>query len=392
MNDRISMLSDSILKKIISIRHDLHSHPEIKLQETQTASKIEAFLDEAGIKHRRCAGTGVIGVIGRGNGHTVALRADIDALPIPDHSNLPWASVNSNTSHACGHDGHTAILLGTAWVLKQMEAELPGTVVCFWQPAEEGAAGADKMIRDGALANPSPEAIFAVHGWPNIAVGKAGYRFGPSMASTDDFIITVKGKGTHGAMPHAGIDPIVTAARIVEGIQLIRSRMVNPLSPLVITVGSIHGGSAVNVIPDEVILTGTIRTLDTETRRIIPPLMERMIVETAKASGAEAEFNLTAGYPPVINEERATAFARDALDDILGAENVVEIKEPVMGGEDFAYYLEKIPGTFLRIGVGDRPPLHNSKYDFNDEAIPFGIRIMAGIAVRFLEKGLPFSP
>ena len=387
MHDRIKQLADSVLEKIISIRHDLHSHPEIKQQETRTASTIESFLDQAGIKHRRCAGTGVIGVIGRGSGHTVALRADIDALPIPDHTNLPWSSATPNTTHACGHDGHTAILLGTAWVLKQMEAELTGTILCLWQPAEEGGAGAEKMIRDGALENPAPEAIFAIHGWPSLSVGKAGYRFGPALASTDDFVITVKGKGTHGAMPHAGIDPIVTAARIVEGIQLIRSRMINPLAPLVITVGSIHGGSAVNVIPDEVTLTGTIRTLDPETRRLIPPLMERMAVETARASGAEAEFNLTAGYPPVINEERATAFARDALRDILGADRVVEIKDPVMGGEDFAYYLEKIPGSFLRIGVGDRPPLHNSSYDFNDEAIPFGIRIMAGIAVRFLEKG-----
>jgi len=389
MNDRISQLADSVLEKIISIRHDLHRHPEIKLQETRTASTIESFLDQAGIKHRRCAGTGVIGVIGRGIGHTVALRADIDALPIPDHTNLPWSSATPNTAHACGHDGHTAILLGTAWVLKQMETELTGTILCLWQPAEEGGAGADKMIRDGALENPAPEAIFAVHGWPSMSVGKAGYRFGPALASTDDFVITVKGKGTHGAMPHAGIDPIVTAARIVEGIQLIRSRMINPLAPLVITVGSIHGGSAVNVIPDVVTLTGTIRTLDPETRRLIPPLMERMVVETARASGGEAEFNLTAGYPPVINEERATAFARDTLSDILGADRVVEIKDPVMGGEDFAYYLEKIPGSFLRIGVGDRPPLHNSSYDFNDETIPYGIRIMAGIAVRFLEKGLP---
>jgi amidohydrolase len=387
MNNKIGSLADSILEKIISIRHDIHKNPEIKLQESRTAAVIEAFLDEAGIKHRRCAQTGVIAAIGRRNGHTVALRADIDALPMPDHSNLPYSSVNPNASHACGHDGHTAILLGAAWVLKQMEEELPGTVSFLWQPAEEGGAGADKMIRDGALENPAPEAIFALHGWPSLGVGKAGYRFGPAMASTDDFIITVRGKGTHGAMPHAGIDPIVIAARIVEGIQLIRSRMINPLSPLVITIGTIHGGTAVNVIPDEVLLSGTIRTLDPETRRLIPPLMECMIIDTARASGGEAEFALTAGYPPVINEERTTAFARDALRDILGADNVVEIGNPVMGGEDFAYYLEKIPGAFLRIGLGDKPPLHNSSFDFNDEAIPYGIRIMAGIAVRFLEKG-----
>jgi amidohydrolase len=208
------------------------------------------------------------------------------------------------------------------------------------------------------------------------------------MASTDDYIITVRGKGTHGAMPHTGIDPIVTAARVVEGLQLIRSRMISPLAPAVVTVGTIHGGSAVNVIPDEVVMSGTIRTLDPETRRIIPGMVERMVRHTAEASGASGEFKLTAGYPPVINEERATAFALDTLQKTFGLEKIIEITEPVMGGEDFAYYLEKIPGTFLRLGVGDRPPLHNPKYDFNDASIPAGIRVMTSLALGFLEKGL----
>ena len=387
MNVRITQLAMRILDQVTRIRHDIHQHPEIKYQEVRTAGVIESFLEAAGISYRRCAGTGIVAVIGSG-GRTVALRSDIDALPMADHSALPYASVNEGAAHACGHDGHIAILLGAAWVLKQMEGELGGTVKLIWQPAEEGGAGADKMIRDGALEDPVPEAIFGLHGWPMIEIGVAGYRFGPAMASTDDFIITVKGKGTHGAMPHAGVDPIAIAARIVEGVQLIRSRMINPLSPLVITIGTIHGGSAVNVIPDEVVMSGTIRTLDPETRSMIPGLMDRMIVQTARASGGEAEFHITAGYPPVMNEERTTAFARDALRDILRPNNVMEIKEPVMGGEDFAYYLEKIPGTFLRLGVGQRPPLHNSAFDFNDEAIPSGIRIMAGIALRFLERGL----
>lgn len=204
------------------------------------------------------------------------------------------------------------------------------------------------------------------------------------MASTDDFELTVKGRGTHGALPHGGVDPIPIAARIVEGLQLIRSRMINPLKPMVVTVSTIHGGTAVNVIPDEVTMSGTIRCIDPETRKAIPGLMERMAVHTARASGGDAEFKLTAGYPPVICEERTTRFARDFLADILGKNNLFEIPEPVMGGEDFAFYLEKIPGTFLRLGVGDRPPLHNSSYDFNDEVIPYGVRIMAGIGARYL--------
>ena len=388
MNSRIAQLSEDIHEKVTLIRHDIHQHPEISYTESRTAGVIEAFLDEIGISHQRCTDTGVIGVIGTGDDHVVGLRSEIDALEMPDLSGLPYASVNEGIAHACGHDGHTAILLGTAWVLRQLENELHGTVKLIFQPAEEGGAGANKMIEHGVLDPPTPEAIFALHGWPGLSVGKAGFRFGSAMASVDNFEIVVKGKGTHGAMPHAGVDPITIAGRIIEGIQLIRSRMINPLKPVVITIGTIHGGSTVNVIPDKVTMTGTIRTLNPEIRAMVPPMMERMAVETARASNGEAVYSTLDGYPPTINEKRSTAFARDVLHEILGPENIVEIKEPVMGGEDFAYYLEKIPGTFLRLGVGDRPSLHNSLYDFNDEAIPVGIRIMAGIAVKFLECGL----
>lgn len=388
MNNRIAKLAEEIREKVTLIRHDIHQHPETGYNENRTAGVIRAFLEKTGVSCEKCSETGTFAVFGSGKGHVVGLRADIDALSMPDLSGLPYASVNEGVAHACGHDGHIAILLGTAWVLKQLESELTGTAKLIWQPAEEGGAGAERMIAHGVLDPPSPEAIFALHGWPTFPVGKAAFRFGPALAAVDNFRLVVTGKGTHGAMPHAGIDPITIAARIIEGIQLIRSRMINPLDPIVITVGSIHGGSTVNVIPDEVVMSGTIRSLDPETREKIPVLMERMAVETAKASGGSAAFEITDGYPPTINEERSTAFAREALNGILGPENVVEIKEPVMGGEDFAYYLEKIPGSFIRLGVGDRPALHNSSYDFNDEAIPVGIRIMAGIAMRFMVSGL----
>ncbi|MBT4482847.1 MAG: amidohydrolase [Candidatus Latescibacteria bacterium] len=388
MENRIASLSEDILEKITLIRHDIHQHPEIAYQESRTAETIETFLDESDIPHERCTDTGIVSVIGSGSGHVVGLRSDMDALSMPDLSGLPYASVNEGVAHACGHDGHIAILLGTAWVLKQLEGELSGTVKLIWQPAEEGGAGAEKMIRHGVLQSPAPEAIFALHGWPGLPVGKAAFRFGSALAAVDNFKIIVRGKGTHGAMPHAGVDPITIAARIIEGFQLIRSRMINPLDPIVISVGTIHGGSAVNVIPDEVTMTGTIRCLDRDTRCKIPVLMDRMAVETARASGGNATFTITDGYPPTINEERATAFARDVLCEILGMENVIEITQPVMGGEDFAYYLEKISGSFIRLGIGDRPALHNSSFDFNDDAIPFGIRMMTGIALNFLAKGL----
>jgi len=389
MDEKIGTLAQSILERVTEIRHDLHMHPEIAYTEKRTSRVIREFLDDIGVKNEQCTETGVTALVGPGGGRVVALRSDIDALPMPDHSGLPYASLNEGVCHACGHDGHTSILLGTAWALKQLEGELAGTVKLIWQPAEEGGAGAEKMIGQGVLENPRPEAIFALHGWPKLDVGKAAYRFGPAMAAVDNFEIRVTGRGSHGAMPHAGIDPIVIAARVVEGLQHVRSRMINPLDPVVVTIGTIHGGSAVNVIPDEVTLTGTIRCLDEDSRARIFENMERMAVNTAKASGGDAAFTVTDGYPPTINEERSTAFARDALNEILGGENTVEIGLPVMGGEDFSYYLKEIPGTFMRLGVGDKPPLHNAAYDFEDKAIPTGIRMMAGIAVRFLEKGLP---
>ncbi len=388
MNNQTYELSEKISEKMTLIRHDIHQHPETAYNESRTASVIEKFLDEINVSYKRYAGTGIAAVIGSGNGHVVGLRSEMDALPVLELSGVHYSSINKGISHACGHDGHIAILLGTAWVLKQIESKLKGKVKLIWQPAEEGGAGARKMLEEGVFDSPKPEAIFALHGWPSLPVGKVGYRFGAAMASTDNFEIIIKGKSTHGAMPHAGVDPITISARVIDGIQHIRSRMLNPLTPLVITVGTIHGGTAENIIPDEVKMTGTIRTIDPDTRNKIPDMLKRMAIETAKASGGNAVLNLLTGYPTTINESKATAFARDTLSDILGENNLFEIPEPVMGGEDFAYYLEKIPGTFLRLGVGERPPLHNSSYDFNDEAIPFGIKIMAGIAVRFLKEGL----
>ncbi|MFC1490519.1 M20 family metallopeptidase [Candidatus Latescibacterota bacterium] len=388
MNAQIKKLAGEITEKVTLIRQDIHQHPETAYEETRTSGIVKTFLDDIGVSYKSYAGTGIAAVIGNGDGHVVALRSEMDALPTNDLAGLPYSSEIDGVSHACGHDGHIAILLGTAWVLKQIENELSGKVKLIWQPAEEGGAGAKKMIDEGVLESPAPESIFALHGWPKLEVGKAGYRFGPAMASVDNFEITVIGKSTHGAMPHLGVDPIAISASIIDGIQHIHSRMMNPLFPSVITIGTIHGGTTENIIPDHVTMTGTVRCIDHDTREIIPRLMERMVTDTATAAGGTTEFILTAGYPPIINEKMATAFARDTLGEILGNDHLYEVPNPVMGGEDFAYYLKKIPGTFLRLGVGDTAELHNSKYNFNDEAIPYGIRIMSGIAVDFLKKGL----
>jgi amidohydrolase len=386
MESNIASLTHSIVEQITEIRHTIHSHPELGYHEENTASIIESFLDKAGIQHHRCAGTGVVATITGCTGPVVALRAEMDALPTPDLSGLPYASQIENTAHACGHDGHIAILLGTAWVLKQIVNELSGTVKLVWQPAEEGGAGAARMIEDGVLENPAPEVIFALHGWPGLDVGNAGVRFGTAMASVDNFEITITGKSTHAAMPQGGIDPIPVAAQIVEALQTVRSRMIDPLKPCVISITTIHGGSAYNIIPDTVTMTGTIRTLDPDIRRSIPPHIEQLVHLIANASGADARFLITEGYPPTINDDRATTFARDAIATVLGSDNVIEITDAVMGGEDFSYYLEKIPGSFIRLGMGNRPSLHNSKYDFQDDAIFTGINIMSSLAVQFCKK------
>ena len=388
MINRITQLAEEITAKVIDIRHDIHQHPELGLEEYRTAGIIEKFLDDINVPHKRCGGTGIVAVIGSGEGHVVALRADMDALQMPETSGLPYASVNENIAHACGHDGHVAMLLGTAWVLKQLEHELEGTVKLLFQPAEEKGVGAPEMLENGAFDEPSPEAIYALHGWPDFPPGKVGIRFGAMLASTVSFEIVVKGEGTHGALPHIGIDPITIAAQIIEGIQHIRTRMISPLEPIVITIGKIRGGSASNVIPDKVTMNGTMRSLNSETRQKVLDMMERMITGTAQASGGNAVVNILGIFPATTNDTHATELAKDVVTEMLGPENVVEVQEPCMGGEDFSYFLERIPGSFIMLGVGDAYPPHNESFDFNDESIPVGIRIMSGIALEFLRRGL----
>lgn len=388
MNNTIAELAGKISERITTIRHDIHQHPEIGRKEFRTAGVIASFLDEIGVSHTRCTETGVVALIGSGEGRVIALRGDMDALSMPDSSGLMYASVNEGLAHACGHDGHVAVLLGTAWVLKQLERDLPGTVKLIFQPDEEGGTGARSMIEAGALENPAPEVIYAIHGWPDFSPGKVGYRFGPVLASVNSFRIIARGRGTHGALPHAGVDPVAMAARIIDGVQHIRSRMISPLEPVVISICTIEGGTAVNVIPDEVVMKGTIRTLNPNTQKAVLDMMERMVAGTARASGGEGIFDVTASFPPTINDTRATAFARDVIADLIGAENAVEVEQSSMGGEDFSAFLQEVPGSFLMLGVGDRIAIHNPSFDFNDEVIPVGIQVMAGISVRFLEKGL----
>jgi amidohydrolase len=387
MKKSMSELPGEILNELVDIRHRIHNHPEIAHHEKITAQKIETYLDKIGVIHSRCAETGVVALIGKERNHTAALRADTDAIEVQEISGLPYASLNQGVSHACGHDGHIAILLGTAWMLKQSEDILPGTVKLIFQPAEESGTGAERMIREGVLSSPIPDAIFALHGWPGIPLGKIGFRSGPVMAAVDSFKISIQGKGTHGAMPHMGSDPIVIAARIIEGIQLVRSRMINPLVPFVVSVCLIQGGSSFNVIPEKVVLGGTIRTLERETRSEIIDDLDRMARLTAQASGGEAIFEITESFPPTINDSRAISLVRDAAGAALGQENCVEMESPTMGGEDFSFFLDRIPGAYFMLGLGDSFPLHNPSFDFDDRAIPIGVKVMTSVALRFIEQG-----
>lgn len=394
--NRIEDLALQVLPQIVELRHALHARPETALQEHHTSHAVAQQLAQmANLRVQRAIGgtTGIKAVLNADKaGPAVLLRADMDALPVQEETDLPYKSQASGVMHACGHDGHTACLVGTAMVLSRMADELPGPVVFIWQPAEETLGGGKILVEAGILDEPKVGTAFALHGWPMIPVGKIGLCRGWSMAATGGFTIVVKAKGAHGASPHETADPIVIAARIVEGLQQIASRMISPLKPVVVTIGTIHGGTTINVIPTRVEMSGTVRAAEDGVRAEILRDIEQIATNMAKAFGAEAEVSTREAYPAVYNDEGACDFIMGVAQDVLGRESVIEIG-PTMGGEDFAFYLQKVPGALFRLGMDapGRPQhmLHQAKYDFNDDALVTGMKMMAGLAVRWLkERGL----
>ena len=382
-------LMESILPEIVKIRHDLHQYPERRFNEIRTSNIIEQELQACGCKTNRITETGVIGMLeGVQPGKNVALRADIDALPIKETTGKEYASVNE-FMHACGHDGHTAILLGVAKVLAQMRERINGTVKFIFQPAEEGGLGAKIMCEQGALTNPDVDAVFGLHAWPDLQCGTIGIRKGQMLASQNRFSIVVKGKGAHGARPQEAVDSILIAARIVDALQAVVSRMTSPLNPAVVTIGSIHGGTAGNIIPEKVEMRGTIRNFDNETQNFIMASIEQIATHTAKSLGGEAEVTFDPGVPPTVNSPQMTDIVIRVAQNILESESVIEV-ERVMGAEDFAFYLQEIPGAFFFLGLaekGQKPaPVHNSNFDFNDNAISVGIKMMIGTVFEYLDK------
>jgi amidohydrolase len=314
----------------------------------------------------------------------------MDALPIQEANEVPYRSQNPGVMHACGHDGHTAILLGTARLLAAERESLAGAVKFVFQPAEEGGAGAHRMIAEGALDDPSVEAAFGLHLWNHEPVGTIGVREGPMMASSDAFDLTVKGQGGHAAAPHRAIDPVVTAAHLIVALQPMVSRETDPLQSAVITVGRIQGGDARNVIPDQVLLQGTVRTFDPELRRAMPQRLERTARGITEALGGQYELRYRLGYPCLVNDAAMSDMVRAAAREIVGEERVVTAPQ-VMGAEDMSYFLQRVPGCFFRVGSANAErgltrSHHNPCFDFDEAALPIGVEVLAGVARRFLAQ------
>ncbi|WP_430418067.1 M20 aminoacylase family protein [Methylibium petroleiphilum] len=388
-----SILADSAA--ITAIRRDLHAHPELCFEERRTADVIARALGDWGIPvHRGLGTTGVVGIVKNGSSdRAIGLRADIDALPMTEHNTFPHASRHAGKMHACGHDGHTAMLLAAAQHFSR-HRNFDGTVYLIFQPAEEGGGGAREMIKEGLFERFPMEAVFGAHNWPGLKVGQFALKTGPVFASSNEFRITIQGKGAHAAMPHLGVDPVPVACQMVQAFQTIITRNKRPLDTGVISVTMIHTGEATNVVPDRCEIRGTVRTFTTEVLDLIEQRMRTVAEATCAAFETSCRFEFSRNYPPTINHATETAFAQSVMTEVVGAENVLEF-EPTMGAEDFSYYLQHRPGCYFVIGNGDGAHregghglgpcmLHNPSYDFNDDLIPLGATLWVRLAERWL--------
>jgi amidohydrolase len=392
----IEQLSKEFKEEVVELRRDLHQHPELSGREFRTARVVAEKLKEYGVDEvvENFGGTtAVVGIIEGKGDRCVALRADMDALPTEEKTGKPYASKVEGVMHSCGHDAHTAMLVVAAKVLCSIKDRLNGKVKLIFQPCEERSdcAGAARLIKAGVLENPKVSAIFALHVFPELPTGVVGTKPGPFLASADTFRISIKGKSAHASRPHQGIDPVLIAAQAVNALHHIVSRSINPLKPAVLTVGKIEGGFAENVIPDEVKMAGTVRTLDPEVREELPRLIEKTLCGVTSAYGGSYQFTFEEGTPPLINDPKTTYFALEKAKELLGPERVVLIEEPSMGGEDFAEYLRQVPGTYLRLGVGNKEkgivyPLHSSKFDLDEDALPVGVALLSYLAAAYLKE------
>jgi amidohydrolase len=381
MTDTLSREIDAMMPDLVAWRRDFHRHPELAFEERRTSGVVRAFLESLGLEVRGCGGTGLRAVLTGGRpGRTVALRADMDALPVTEENEVEYRSQAPGAMHACGHDGHMAILMGAARALAARRDTLPGRVVFLFQPSEENPPGGAKaMIAEGALDG--VDRVFGLHLWQPLPTGVVGLRAGAMMAQSDTIHVTVTGKGGHASQPHLTVDPIVVAAHLVLAAQSIASRFVDPMQPVVVSFTTVHGGRIHNIIPGAVELGGTVRTLDPGVQRAVKARLREVCEQTCRLFGATAAFEYVEGYAPVVNDpgivERVGEVARAAF----GADRVQTIA-PVMGGEDFAYYLQQVPGTFAMLGIGDGHPHphHHARFDIDERALPIGVRLMTGVA------------
>ena len=381
-----------ITPDLVELRRDFHQHPELAFQETRTAQVVAERLRALGLEVKTGIGrTGVVGLLrGRSGGRTIAIRADMDALPVTETGLLPYRSQNAGVMHACGHDGHTAAALSVARLLADHREDVHGAVKFIFQPAEEAASGAEEMIKDGAMRDPEVDSVLSLHLWNYLPVGTVGFRAGPIFSSADDMRIVIQGRGGHGGLPHQTIDPIPVAAQVILALQLLVSRNISPFEPAVLTIGMVQGGSAFNVIPETVTLAGTVRAYDLKVRDYLVERAEETVRGICLGAGATYQFNARFCCPPVVNDEAVTALARRAAQRVLGAEHVVTANQATTG-DDVAYFNQAAPGCYFLVGSGNEQkgytrPHHHQEFNFDEDALPVAVAVLAQGALDLLDR------
>ncbi|MGV3275587.1 M20 metallopeptidase family protein [Staphylococcus sp. 11261D007BR] len=374
---------------LFEIRKHLHQHPELSFKEYETQKYIQKILDEWHIPYKTITETGLyVDIEGAKDGKHIALRADIDALPITEKSNVDFPSQNKGVMHACGHDGHTTILLGAVYHLWQYREQLKGSVRCIFQPGEEADGAAEQLIQTGVLTHPNIENIIALHVWPKLPLGTIGTIKGPVTASCDDFVIKVHGKGGHAARPYEGIDALAVTHEIVQSLKFLETRMLDPVKPHLIHVGKIEGGQSNNAIADEAIIEGSIRTVDHDMRQEIETQFIRLVNDTAERFGSTVDITYINGHPPVINDDEITDQLEQSAKQIVGEDHIIDLGQPSMGADDFGYYSEQLPSTYFRLGISEAHEttydLHHPQFKFNEQAIIYGAKIFTQYALDML--------
>lgn len=383
LKNKIKKKIKEIEKEIVSIRRDIHAHPELGFEEVRTAALVADYLENLGLKvEKNIAKTGVLGILkGTDKGPVIAFRADMDALPVDEKNESPYMSKEIGKMHACGHDAHVAILLAVAAVLAEIKEEIQGQIKFIFQPAEEGPGGARPMIEEGVLEDPAVDVILGLHVWSDLEAGSIGIKKGPLFASIDEVDFIIKGESSHGASPHQGVDAIVIAANIINALQTVISRNISPLSPGVITIGRIEGGYRRNIIAEEVSLEATVRCLTPENRKFIEEKIRKISTGICDSLGGSLEIDYRNDYSPLVNNDAVTEIVENKAQEIVGIEKTISLTEPTMGGEDFAFFLERIPGCFFLLGASNKEkgitaPQHSPYFDIDEDILSTGIEVL----------------